>query len=245
MDSPKKIVIAIDGYASCGKSTMAKELARKIGYVYIDSGAMYRAVTLYCIEEGLFEGDALQLDALRRRIDNIDISFRLNAGTGRPETYLNGRNVEREIRSMAVSSKVSHVAAVGFVRSKLVALQQAMGKEKGIVMDGRDIGTVVFPDAELKIFLTASPEVRAQRRVGDVQNRVQLLVAGRRRGKGGVQNGGALGCAHRLAGKHAHAFARVQRLQNFVVHRFTLPFWRGGAKSGPAVFAKGCIPRGN
>ena len=175
MDSPKKIVIAIDGYASCGKSTMAKELARKIGYVYIDSGAMYRAVTLYCIEEGLFEGDALQLDALRRRIDNIDISFRLNAGTGRPETYLNGRNVEREIRSMAVSSKVSHVAAVGFVRSKLVALQQAMGKEKGIVMDGRDIGTVVFPDAELKIFLTASPEVRAQRRVDELRGKGQTV----------------------------------------------------------------------
>lgn len=175
MDSPKKIVIAIDGYASCGKSTMAKELARKIGYVYIDSGAMYRAVTLYCIEEGLFEGDALQLDALRRRIDNIDISFRLNAGTGRPETYLNGRNVEREIRSMSVSSKVSHVAAVGFVRSKLVALQQAMGKEKGIVMDGRDIGTVVFPDAELKIFLTASPEVRAQRRVDELRGKGQTV----------------------------------------------------------------------
>lgn len=175
MDSPKKIVIAIDGYASCGKSTMAKELARKIGYVYIDSGAMYRAVTLYCIEEGLFEGDALQLDALRRHIDNIDISFRLNAGTGRPETYLNGRNVEREIRSMAVSSKVSHVAAVGFVRSKLVALQQAMGKEKGIVMDGRDIGTVVFPDAELKIFLTASPEVRAQRRVDELRGKGQTV----------------------------------------------------------------------
>ena len=142
MDSPKKIVIAIDGYASCGKSTMAKELARKIGYVYIDSGAMYRAVTLW---------------------------------TGRPETYLNGRNVEREIRSMAVSSKVSHVAAVGFVRSKLVALQQAMGKEKGIVMDGRDIGTVVFPDAELKIFLTASPEVRAQRRVDELRGKGQTV----------------------------------------------------------------------
>ena len=154
---------------------MAKELARKIGYVYIDSGAMYRAVTLYCIEEGLFEGDTLQLDALRRCIDNIDISFRLNAGTGRPETYLNGRNVEREIRSMAVSSKVSHVAAVGFVRSKLVALQQAMGKEKGIVMDGRDIGTVVFPDAELKIFLTASPEVRAQRRVDELRGKGQTV----------------------------------------------------------------------
>lgn len=175
MESPRKIVIAIDGYASCGKSTMAKELARKIGYVYIDSGAMYRAVTLYCIEHGFFENDTLQLDALRRDIDNIDITFRLNAETGRPETYLNGRNVEREIRSMAVSSKVSHVAAVGFVRSKLVALQQAMGKEKGIVMDGRDIGTVVFPNAELKIFLTASPEVRAQRRVDELRAKGQTV----------------------------------------------------------------------
>ena len=168
-----KIVIAIDGFSSCGKSTMAKELARKIGYVYIDSGAMYRAVTLYCIEQGLFDGGVLQVDVLHQRIDDIDISFTLNPDTGRPETLLNGRNVEREIRNMAVSDKVSYVAAVGFVRSKLVALQQALGKEKGIVMDGRDIGTVVFPDAELKIFLTASPEVRARRRVDELRAKGQ------------------------------------------------------------------------
>lgn len=173
--SPRKIVIAIDGYASCGKSTMAKELARKIGYIYIDSGAMYRAVALYCIEQGLFEGNRLDVEALQRHIDDIDISFVLNPETGRPETFLNGRNVERDIRGMAVSDKVSYVAAVGFVRRKLVALQQAMGREKGIVMDGRDIGTVVFPDAELKIFLTASPEVRARRRVDELRAKGQKV----------------------------------------------------------------------
>lgn len=171
--SPRKIVIAIDGYASCGKSTMAKELARKIGYIYIDSGAMYRAVALYCIEQGLFEGNRLDVEALQRHIDDIDITFVLNPETGRPETFLNGRNVERDIRGMAVSDKVSYVAAVGFVRRKLVALQQAMGREKGIVMDGRDIATVVFPDAELKIFLTASPEVRARRRVDELRAKGQ------------------------------------------------------------------------
>ena len=171
----KKIIIAIDGYASCGKSTMAKELARKIGYIYIDSGAMYRAVALYCIEQGLFEGNRLDVEALQRHIDDIDITFVLNPETGRPETFLNGRNVERDIRGMAVSDKVSYVAAVGFVRRKLVALQQAMGREKGIVMDGRDIGTVVFPDAELKIFLTASPEVRARRRVDELRAKGQKV----------------------------------------------------------------------
>lgn len=173
--SPRKIVIAIDGYASCGKSTMAKELARKIGYIYIDSGAMYRAVALYCIEQGLFEDNRLDVEALQRHIDDIDITFVLNPETGRPETFLNGRNVERDIRGMAVSDKVSYVAAVGFVRRKLVALQQAMGREKGIVMDGRDIGTVVFPDAELKIFLTASPEVRARRRVDELRAKGQKV----------------------------------------------------------------------
>lgn len=173
--SPRKIVIAIDGYASCGKSSMAKELARKIGYIYIDSGAMYRAVALYCIEQGLFEGNRLDVEALQRHIDDIDITFVLNPETGRPETFLNGRNVERDIRGMAVSDKVSYVAAVGFVRRKLVALQQAMGREKGIVMDGRDIGTVVFPDAELKIFLTASPEVRARRRVDELRAKGQKV----------------------------------------------------------------------
>lgn len=134
---------------------------------------MYRAVALYCIEQGLFEGNRLDVEALQRRIDDIDITFVLNPETGRPETFLNGRNVERDIRGMAVSDKVSYVAAVGFVRRKLVALQQAMGREKGIVMDGRDIGTVVFPDAELKIFLTASPEVRARRRVDELRAKGQ------------------------------------------------------------------------
>ncbi len=170
---PRKIVIAIDGYASCGKSTMAKELARKIGYIYIDSGAMYRAVTLYCLRNDFFDGDTLRTDDLLQHLDEIEVSFVLNSETGRPETLLNGKNVEQEIRTLAVSEKVSIVAAVGFVRRKLVALQQALGKNKGIVMDGRDIGTVVFPDAELKIFLTAAPEVRARRRLAEMQAKGQ------------------------------------------------------------------------
>lgn len=170
---PRKIVIAIDGYASCGKSTMAKELARNIGYIYIDSGAMYRAVTLYCLRHNLFEGERLLVDELQRRMDEIEVSFALNPATGRPETILNGENVEQEIRGMAVSQRVSIVAAIGFVRRKLVALQQTLGREKGIVMDGRDIGTAVFPDAELKIFLTASPEVRARRRVDEMKAKGQ------------------------------------------------------------------------
>ena len=164
----KKITIAIDGHSSCGKSTMAKDLAKAIGYTYIDSGAMYRAATLYSIENGFFKGDELDLDSLRKNIDNIHISFHLNEETGRSETYLNGVNVEKKIRSMEVADKVSPIAAVGFVREAMVKQQQAMGKGKGIVMDGRDIGTIVFPDAELKIFVTASPEIRAQRRLDEL-----------------------------------------------------------------------------
>lgn len=164
----KKIVIAIDGHSSSGKSTMAKDLAKEIGYTYIDTGAMYRAVTLYCIQHDLFVGDEIKVEALQAAIDQIEISFCLNETTGRPDTYLNGVNVEKEIRGMAVADKVSPVATLGFVRRALVAKQQEMGKAKGIVMDGRDIGTVVFPDAELKLFVTASPEVRAQRRVDEL-----------------------------------------------------------------------------
>ena len=161
----KKITIAIDGFSSCGKSTMAKDLAREIGYIYIDSGAMYRAVTLYCLENGLFLADG-QIDTARleREMDSIHISFRLNPQTGRPDTYLNGQNVEDRIRTMEVSARVSPVSALPFVRQALVARQQEMGREKGIVMDGRDIGTTVFPDAELKVFVTAAPEIRARRR---------------------------------------------------------------------------------
>ena len=164
-----KITIAIDGYSSCGKSTMAKDLAREIGYIYIDSGAMYRAVTLYCIQQKLFDADNhINVQQLQNDIDKIKISFQLDPQTQRPQTYLNGENVEKEIRTMEVSSRVSPVAALGFVREALVRQQQEMGKAKGIVMDGRDIGTTVFPDAELKIFVTASAEVRAQRRYDEL-----------------------------------------------------------------------------
>jgi cytidylate kinase len=162
------LIIAIDGYSSCGKSTMAKELAKAIHYQYIDSGAMYRAVTLYCLEKGFFNNDVLDVEAVKRCIDDIHISFKLNEKTGNSDTYLNGKNVEKQIRSMAVADKVSPVAAVGFIRQAMVRQQQAMGKDKGVVMDGRDIGTVVFPDAELKLFVTARPEVRAQRRLEEL-----------------------------------------------------------------------------
>lgn len=164
----KKIVIAIDGHSSCGKSTMAKELARKIGYVYIDTGAMYRAVTLYAMRHGFVTGDLVKGEELKKEMPHISITFRLNPETGRPDTYLNGECVEREIRTMEVSRHVSPVAALPFVRSALVEMQREMGKEKGVVMDGRDIGTVVFPDAELKIFVTASAEVRAKRRYDEL-----------------------------------------------------------------------------
>ena len=169
----KKITIAIDGFSSCGKSTMAKDLAREVGYIYIDSGAMYRAVTLYSIENGIFDGNDIDTEKLRKEIRNIRISFRLNPVTGRPDTYLNGVNVENRIRTMEVSSKVSPISALDFVRTEMVAQQQAMGKEKGIVMDGRDIGTTVFPEAELKIFVTATPEIRAQRRYDELKTKGQ------------------------------------------------------------------------
>ena len=169
----KKITIAIDGFSSCGKSTMAKDLAREVGYIYIDSGAMYRAVTLYSIENGIFDGDVIDTERLKKEIKDIHISFRLNNETGRPDTYLNGVNVENKIRSMEVSSKVSPISTLDFVREAMVAQQQAMGNEKGIVMDGRDIGTTVFPDAELKIFVTATPEIRAQRRYDELKAKGQ------------------------------------------------------------------------
>ena len=164
----KKITIAIDGHSSCGKSTMAKDLARELGYVYIDTGAMYRAVTLFCIQEGLFDGENIDTEALRAKMGEINISFQFNPEKGRPDTYLNNAYVEDRIRTMEVSGKVSLIAALDFVRHAMVAQQQEMGKGGGIVMDGRDIGTTVFPDAELKIFVTASAEVRAQRRYDEL-----------------------------------------------------------------------------
>lgn len=165
----KKITIAIDGYSSCGKSTMAKDLARRIGYVYVDTGAMYRAVTLYALRNGLFAEDGSVLtEQLEKHMGNINITFQFNPETQKPDTYLNGELVEKEIRSLEVSNHVSPIAAVPFVRTAMVAQQQAMGQEGGIVMDGRDIGTTVFPKAELKIFVTASAEVRAQRRYDEL-----------------------------------------------------------------------------
>ena len=169
----RKITIAIDGFSSCGKSTMAKDLAKRIGYVYVDSGAMYRAVTLYAMEHGCFDGEQLDVEKLRSMMGDIHISFLFNPETGKPDTYLNNIKVEDRIRSMEVSERVSIVAALDFVRSEMVAQQQAFGKEKGVVMDGRDIGTTVFPDAELKVFLTASPEIRAQRRYDELKAKGQ------------------------------------------------------------------------
>lgn len=164
----KKITVAIDGFSSSGKSTMAKELAREAGYIYIDTGAMYRAVALYAIRNGWMTADAIDEEALRQHVGEAVIEFRPNAD-GRSETYLNGENVEREIRSLEVANGASRVSTLGFVRRELVRRQQEMGRGKGIVMDGRDIGTVVFPQAELKLFVTASPEVRAQRRMLELQ----------------------------------------------------------------------------
>ena len=166
----KKITIAIDGFSSCGKSTMAKDLAKEIGYIYVDTGAMYRSVTLYALRNNLFNADGtIREDELEVQMKNINISFQLNKDTGRPMTYLNSENVENDIRTMEVSSLVSPIATLAFVRKALVEQQQRMGAEKGIVMDGRDIGTVVFPKAELKIFVTASAEVRAQRRYDELK----------------------------------------------------------------------------
>jgi cytidylate kinase len=166
----KKITIAIDGHSSCGKSTMAKDLAREVGYVYVDTGAMYRSVTLYALRHGLFSEDgSVNTDALEQQMADIRISFKFNPETGRPDTYLNGECVEKEIRSLEVSNHVSPIAAIPFVRTAMVAQQQQMGKDKGVVMDGRDIGTTVFPDAELKVFVTASARVRAQRRYDELK----------------------------------------------------------------------------
>ena len=166
----KRIIVAIDGHSSCGKSTMAKELAREVGYVYVDTGAMYRAVTLFALDNGLFTEDGeVAVETLTHRMNEVQVGFVLDAETNLPLVTLNGVIVEDRIRGMAVSEKVSLIAALPFVREAMTKQQQLMGKEKGLVMDGRDIGTVVFPKAELKIFVTASPEVRAERRFKELK----------------------------------------------------------------------------
>jgi cytidylate kinase len=159
-----KIIIAIDGFSSCGKSTLAKSLARELGYIYIDSGAMYRAVTLYALRNQWITGGKPDEEAILGALDRMAITFRYDSETGKNTTFLNGENIEEEIRRLQVSEVVSPVSAIRDVRKAMVRLQQEMGRNKGIVMDGRDIGTIVFPDAELKIFMTADPEIRAMRR---------------------------------------------------------------------------------
>lgn len=168
----KKIVIAIDGFSSCGKSTMAKDLAHEVGYIYVDTGAMYRAVTLFAMRNDVFDAEGnIDETRLKALLPDVKLTFQLNNETKLPEVCLNGENVERYIRTLEVSQHVSPIAALPFVREKLVEQQQAMGNDKGIVMDGRDIGTVVFPNAELKIFVTASAEIRAQRRFKELETK--------------------------------------------------------------------------
>ena len=165
----KKIIVAIDGHSSCGKSTMAKDLAREVGYIYVDTGAMYRTVTLYALRHGMFQPDGtVNEEALREAMPTLQVSFVLDPATQLPHACLNGEDVENDIRGMEVSSHVSPIAALPFVREAMTRQQQLMGQAKGIVMDGRDIGTVVFPQAELKVFVTASAEVRAQRRYDEL-----------------------------------------------------------------------------
>jgi cytidylate kinase len=164
----KKIIIAVDGHSSCGKSTVAKEVAKKLNYLYLDSGAMYRAVTLYCLRNNLIHNGELNVPELISKLDQIHITFNYNTLTQSNDTFLNDENIEDEIRQLTVSQNVSRVAAIPEVRHHLVALQKEMGKFRGIVMDGRDIGTVVFPEAELKLFMTASPDIRAKRRYDEL-----------------------------------------------------------------------------
>lgn len=171
----KKITIAIDGYSSTGKSTLAKQIAKHLGYAYVDTGAMYRAVTLYAMQNGFIDEVELYKNELVKNLNNIQLRFQFNPELGFAEMYLNEVNVEKQIRSLEVSNFVSQVAEVSEVRSMLVKQQQQMGKDKGVVMDGRDIGTVVFPDAELKLFMTARPDVRAQRRFDELSDKGQLV----------------------------------------------------------------------
>lgn len=164
----KKIIIAIDGHSSCGKSTVAKDIAQRFDLRYVDTGAMYRAVTLFALRNGLIKGQTVDADILQSKIEEVEVLFKKNPETGIVATFLNGENVEKEIRTLEISSRVSVVSTFRFVRRRLVQLQQAMGREGGLVMDGRDIGTVVFPDADLKIFMTAAPEIRARRRYDEM-----------------------------------------------------------------------------
>jgi len=173
--SKSKIIIAVDGHSSCGKSTIAKALAAELSYIFIDSGAMYRAVTLFALRHNLVSNGDVKRDDLIRFLPEIKIEFRHNPEKLKSDTFLNGENVEEEIRQLPVSQNVSPVATIAEVRAAMVLLQKEMGKNKGIVMDGRDIGTVVFPDAELKLFVTAAPEIRAKRRFDELSEKGEVV----------------------------------------------------------------------
>ncbi len=175
-DTENRIVIAIDGFSSCGKSTFAKAIAARLGYIFIDTGAMYRAVTLYALEHGAIRSGIVDEEAVIALLDDMDIAFRFNPQRGASDIYVDGNLVEGKIRTIEVSNCVSQVSAIPAVRQKLVAMQQEMGRHRGVVMDGRDIGTVVFPDAELKLFMTADPAVRAQRRYDELSAKGQQVT---------------------------------------------------------------------
>ncbi len=166
-----KITVAIDGYSSCGKSTLAKALAQKLNYSYIDTGAMYRAVTIYCLRHGIIHNSVIDKQKLIEALNDIDVSFRYNTITKTSEVFLNGEHVEKEIRSMEVANHVSAISSIKEVREKMVILQRQMGKNKGVIMDGRDIGSHVFPNAELKLFMTADNDVRTQRRLDELSSK--------------------------------------------------------------------------
>lgn len=171
MKVTRKIIVAIDGHSSCGKSTVAKDLAKVLSIAYIDTGAMYRAVTLYALRNNLIDNDIVDEKGIVESLSNISVSFTLNSETKSNETFLNGKNVEKDIRTLEVSNKVSYVSAIGSVRKQLVEWQRDMGSKQSVVMDGRDIGTVVFPNADIKIFMTASDEVRAKRRYDELTSK--------------------------------------------------------------------------
>ncbi len=176
MEKHKNPIIAIDGHSSCGKSTLAKQLAKHFNYLYIDTGAMYRAVTLFCMQNNLIDNNKVKQEELKKRIGEVNISFTFDEQTKTHKTCLNGKVVEQEIRKMEVSDKVSYVSEIGFVRDKMTDLQRKIGNEGGVVMDGRDIGTAVFPNAEVKIFMTASAQIRAQRRYDELKDKNPNLL---------------------------------------------------------------------
>ena len=176
MSTSKKITIAVDGYSSCGKSTLAKALAKKLGYEYIDTGAMFRSVALYCLENGLIKENGEEVYKVKDFLEDIDIQFKTNQQTGESVVLLNELNVEEKIRTMTISRLVVKVSGIKEVRAKLAALQIEMGKEKGVVMDGRDIGTVIFPDAEMKIFMTAATDERVRRRYEELKQKGQKVT---------------------------------------------------------------------